>query len=370
MKKAFTLVEMLIVVVVLITLMTIVFKLSGVGRDQQARNTTVTRMQRLENCLSGYYAAFGTYPPVALHASQDPFLEIDDATGAQKDSKTANLEWESVKEACQAQPLAARFPFENSQKVKDYIAMVSRVVSERASSDDDRFKDFKKRAEVLVPGFTTLENPNDVEGWDEYYYWQQVKIFKFGLMSFLLPRYLFMAAGLSDSAIQNLDSCKQWTGNNRYAANQNTGQQFTSWEDELGTSSFNRRNLIQRIPSQAVTARWLPNLQGIVSSTFAWNFYGMIIGGGGSAVNVDNPNIEVCRSGSFQYVLDAATVYDGWGNEFYYHSEPPYQSYRLWSSGPNGVTFPPWYPLESIENASDKKTAANWMADDIMFMSN
>ena len=368
MKKAFTLVEMLIVVVVLITLMMIVFKLSGVGRNQQRRNITVTRMQRLENCLSGYYAAFGTYPPVALHASQDPFTDIDDVTGSQRDSKTSSIRWASVREACRAQPLAARFPFKKSYK--QYVAMVSRVISERASSDDDRFKDFRARASVLVPGFTTLENPNDVEGWDRYFYWQQVKIFKFGLMSFLLPRYLFMASGLSDSAIRSLDKCKQWTGNNRFAANQNTGQLFSSWEDELGTSSFSRRNLIQRIPSQAVTARWMPNLQGIVSSTFHWNFYGITIGGGNMGVNVDNPNIEICRSGNFQYVLDGATVYDGWDHEFYYHSEPPYQSYRLWSAGPNGKTFPPWYPLENIENAKDRRTAANWMADDIMFMSN
>ena len=60
MKKGFTLVEMLIVVVVLVTLMTITFRLTSLGRDQTDRNKTIARLQRLENALSGYYAAFGS----------------------------------------------------------------------------------------------------------------------------------------------------------------------------------------------------------------------------------------------------------------------------------------------------------------------
>ena len=59
MKKGFTLVELLIVVVVMITLMTITFRLSSIGSDATARNKTVNRLNRLENCMSGYYAAFG-----------------------------------------------------------------------------------------------------------------------------------------------------------------------------------------------------------------------------------------------------------------------------------------------------------------------
>ena len=71
MKKAFTLVELLIVVVVLVTLMAVTFRLSSIGSNQTARNKTVSRLQKLENCLSGYYAAFGTYPPVRLHGSRN-----------------------------------------------------------------------------------------------------------------------------------------------------------------------------------------------------------------------------------------------------------------------------------------------------------
>lgn len=374
MKKAFTLVELLVVVVILVTLMGIVFRLSGIGRDQERRNTTLTRMQRLENCLSGYYAAFGSYPPVSLHANQDPFVKFDETTRRQEEgariSGSLQDNWESVNAACRAQPLAARFPFD--PKYKKYIETVSRVMSERANSGDDRYKAYQARVNVLGPGFETLENVNDVDGWDVESYWQEVQIFQFGLMSYLLPRYLFMANGLrNNNGIGSLDECKQWTTNNRLSANQNTGELFPDWNDQLGGNGLNRQNLIQRIPSQAVTARWLPNLEGVVATTGTLKFYGINVSGGGNGpIDVNNPNIEIFKGSRSQYVLDAATVLDGWWNEFYYYSEPPYQSYRLWSAGSNGRTFPPWYPLENIENASDKRTAANWMADDIMFMSN
>ena len=64
------------------------------------------------------------------------------------------------------------------------------------------------------------------------------------------------------------------------------------------------------------------------------------------------------------------TVLDGWGNDFYYYSPQPFQSYRLWSAGPDGKTFPPWVPLSTLKTDGDRKTAANWMADDIMYLSN
>ena len=62
MKKAFTIIEMLVVVVVIATLMTIVFRLSSIGEDSEYHNRTIVRMQKLENCLSGYYA-FGILEP-------------------------------------------------------------------------------------------------------------------------------------------------------------------------------------------------------------------------------------------------------------------------------------------------------------------
>lgn len=379
MKKAFTLVELLVVVVVIVTLMSITFRLSGLGGEAAARNKTITRMQRLENALSGYYAAFGSYPPVPLHANQNPFTRIDRTTGSQQEGSEITVKghedeaWESIRTACQAQPLAARFPLDS--KYERFIEAVSKSFVERAASSDERYKAFQSRRSVIGSGFSLLSNPNDVKDWnsdgEEGYYWQNVKIFQFGLMSYLLPRYLFMTKGLKDSGLNNLEKCTQWKHYNKLAADQNTGKQFTSWSDQLGTGS--KKSLIQRIPSQAVCARWLPNLEGIVSTTGSMRLYGIDVreskdGGGGISVN--NANIEIYRSGSKQYVLDLATVYDGWDNEFYYYSDPPHQNYRLWSAGPNGKTFAPWYPIENVKNEQDRKILAEWMADDIMYMSN
>ena len=75
-RGAFTLIEMLIVVVVLVTLMSMVFRLSSIGDESTCRVNTVERMQKLENCLSGYYAAFGCYPPVPLHGSHDIYFRV------------------------------------------------------------------------------------------------------------------------------------------------------------------------------------------------------------------------------------------------------------------------------------------------------
>ena len=63
------------------------------------------------------------------------------------------------------------------------------------------------------------------------------------------------------------------------------------------------------------------------------------------------------------------TVADGWGNEFYYHSEVPYQSYRLWSAGPNLRTFPPWLDLGKFSQ-KEQETIANWTKDDISHLAN
>ena len=59
MKRAFTLVELLIVIAVLVSLMAITFRITNVVGDAESRTMTITRMQRLENCLSGFHAAFG-----------------------------------------------------------------------------------------------------------------------------------------------------------------------------------------------------------------------------------------------------------------------------------------------------------------------
>ena len=65
-NSGFTLIELLVVTVVIVALMGVIFRLTGIAGGTSAKETTVFRMQCLENCLSGDYAAFGSYPPVPL----------------------------------------------------------------------------------------------------------------------------------------------------------------------------------------------------------------------------------------------------------------------------------------------------------------
>ena len=99
-SRGFTLIELLIVTVVIATLMAIVFRLAGSGGESTARAKTLARLQKLSNALSGYYAAFGSYPPVPLQGrSRDIYREVDGSlslgygiqSGDEKDRNEATL---------------------------------------------------------------------------------------------------------------------------------------------------------------------------------------------------------------------------------------------------------------------------------------
>lgn len=372
MKKAFTLVELMVVVVVIVTLLAITFKLVGVGEDATCRNNTIARMQRLENALSGYFAAFGSYPPVALTASRNVYTRVDENGVQQEGQEEGNLVWESVDMACRAQPVAVRFPFRNSSDVQDFIRTVSEIVVSRVNSDDEQWKEYRKYSHALGGGFTLLHDPNQAPGWNTKKTWQEVKIFQFGVMSFLLPRYLFMTQGLDPEDLEDLENCAQWNANNRLSSHPNAGYSFGSWEDQLKDT-----RLVRRIPSQSVCARWMPNFEKMVTGNIfshpdGLRFFDVDISDGSVAMDPDNPaalakEVYVDQN---RTVLDSLTIRDGWGNEFYYYSPPPFQSYRLWSAGGNRRTFPPWMPFSALKTDGDRTTAAEWMADDIMYLSN
>ena len=371
MKKAFTLVELLVVVVVITTLLLITVRLSSIGDDASSRNTTIARMERLENALSGYFAAFGSYPPVELHASRNVYTGLDSEGNQDPNRENSSLEWKSVEAACRAQPMAASFPFKNTDDVDKYTRTVKEILISRVNSGDAQWEEYHtdEIRRKYGSGFKILSDSNQVDGWDEKKTWREVKIFKFGLMSFLLPRYLFMANGIDP---EDLETCAQWTANNRLSSHPNAGYVFGSWKDQLKDA-----RLVRRIPSQAVCARWMPNFEKMVSgNTFAGKkrFFGIdILAPGANVIEAGGlkapPSFEVYVDQD-RTVLDTLTVKDGWNNEFYYYSQAPYQSYRLWSSGSNGKTFPPWMPFQSLKSDTDRKTAANWMADDVLYLSN
>lgn len=366
MKKAFTLVELLVVVVVIVTLMTITFKLAGAGGDSTARNITINRMQRLENCLSGYYAAYGSYPPVQLHGSRDYTYKAEESSYlqaiAQDERIAGNLSenWVSVNAACRSQPLDFAFPFNDN--MRDYVEAVSQL--ERDSNPS-------------ATPYTALTDNGTVSTKGKAVGWSQVQIFKFGVMSYLLPRYLVAMKGSdgsqgTSSRTQLFTAQKSWTENNQLPCQFETGAPYPDWSGVYSDVNSEPWK-VAALPSQAATARWLPNLSGICSWLTSRELYGVDIR---DHDDISIPPNKYSPGGysntSQSYKLERVTVKDGWGNVFYYYSVPPHQSYTLWSSGPNGRTFPPWVPDEerNAMSAADRQTVQTWVGDDLMHMSN
>lgn len=380
MKKAFTLIELMITIAVLVILMGLVFRLTSAGTDSQKRTMTIIRMQKLENCLSGYFAAFGCYPPVKLHGTRNIYARvgahgIQDAEGEENTSLWSMSErdaWHQVKAACKAQPVDCRFPF--AEDKKKAIVNLSEEFKRRIQNGDKAFEDLSdERKSVLMAGFDDGFSGGAGNFDKEAIDWRDVQIFKFGLMSYLLPRYLFM---MGNEKVQ-FDDYAQWTGNNADVYDALEGRKFDSgWEEVMeyankkGTSDYAR---IANIPSQAVCARWIVNLAGICTANQAMNFFGVNIRGEGGELHVNNTDIEIFShddSNAYQYILDSITVKDGWNHEFYYYSPSPYQHYQLWSGGPNEKTFPPWVDRSEIEDTTAHTLIGKWVEDDIVHLSN
>ena len=418
MKRAFTLIEMMIVIAVLATLMAVTVRLGNIGAETEARTMTISRMQRLENALSGFHAAFGCYPPVKLHGNRSLDNQGDEPIDWSNEGKA----WSKVEKVCRAQPLGCRFPFSDSMEA--LINELSDFVKATANSGEyngegEAFEEQEMQnwgaAGFLSTSSGVIEGKLSANS-DETL-WSEIKLFQYGVMSFLLPRYLVMMGG-NDKYYDGGDGgggYAQWTKNNQQPSDPFTGskltwQQIYNWVKNF-QSAQKSGNLkkneyivqLEMIPSQAVCARWLPNLEGICKCNYPTaryphsdEFFGIHIksahwidsGIFDSMGSTDRRTMNGIKGACFspdesesnkyvdQYLLDEVTVQDGWGHEFYYYSRSPHQSYTLWSSGPDGKTFPPWVARDNLQSSGDgtakdeKSYAAKWTKDDIIHLSN
>ena len=394
MKRGFTLIEMLVVVAVLATLMTMVFRLSSIGGDTDHRTITIDRLQRLENCLSGYYAAFGSYPPVKLHGSRSPYLRTD-VHGVQTDEENTGIfnwtkigeraerdAWRQVQAACRAQPIACNYPYPDNEAYRNLIVGLSDAIKQLMTEGSDGYTEEdlgSDRYRELMAGFDGAADSGRFSANRDKSDWRNIQLFRFGLMSYLLPRYLVMMNGTDDFFN---GSFAQWSQNNVLPCDPFTGQAFSNWQQmktRLESSQPSDVARLANIPSQAVCARWMPNLAGIVGSPHAYSLFGVDIqsqrSGDSTTLDLKYPAaFEIFSPGGAdstgdQYVLDGVTVKDGWYNEFYYYSPAPYQKYTLWSAGPNGRTFPPWISRARL-NSRANECVVKWTEDDIIHMSN
>jgi len=395
MKRGFTLVEMLIVVVVLVTLMSMVFRIGNIGEDTKARNETLNRMQRLEFALSGYYAAFGTYPPVKLHGSRNIYLEVD-SHGIQNldgeentsiwgwykesgdhgyNSEEEKKAWRQVEAACLAQPVACEFPFPDNYA--EMVEAVSESMKTAVEQDPDKYS--QEQISSYAAGFDdgVTANIGRFNAYRDKSEWRDLQLFRFGVLSYLLPRYLFMMNGDQ----QFFENFVQWTGNNSLPCDPLTGQQYGSWtklQDQALKDSSAELARVANIPSQAACARWMPTFEKSLCCNHKFSFFGIEVRDTdhesqtspmqGQTPQIYSPGGFDDASTSGQYMLDCITMRDGWGKPLYYYSPAPHQSYVVWSGGKNQRTFPPWISRKGLDGAANR-CVAFWVEDDVVNLS-
>ena len=334
-KQAFTLVEIMVVISVIAILMTASFKLMRAAAYEKKVAETRARMQRIENALSGYFAANGHYPPVPVYSDWDPekITESYDNNGA-----IGADDWEGRAQlAARAQPVAYEFPTPTA--IKDDIPYLFHPYGSVIAIDN------------VIENVTRTASS-----------WRDLKAYKYGLMSFLLPR-LELSGGPGVSGLspdRRIFERAQWLDHN-------PGLRLPDYS-EASLRQFASQMHKQWTTENSVCVKWLPNLEHSVSGyspRTGGSVLGIEIWTGGSAgglharrmTKADKP-VAVC----------VATIEDAWDREFYYYSPPPYQSYTLWSAGADGKTYPPWIPSNEgdYKNNSRRERIVQMTKDDIV----
>ena len=323
--SGFTLIEMMVVIALVGILIAGVFKLVGIAGQANKRAQTMAKLQKLENAIAGFYSEYGTYPPVPLYDSPDPMKKYDKKTG-KYNGEMGNLSEEGAEEnakrAAAAQPVSYAFPCKESE-------------------DDDLHHFFVLIDQPDVVSANQVPNAFNGTVTD----WQENKAFKFGLLSFLLPRLSIMATFDQNGAMRN--------GPNRSFFDKQQWLQYNLATRDQYSEQLSRERI--------ACARWIPNFQDIIHGGAGQEILGVRLSKGGE--NLYEPYDQ---KGAGKIGLRVIEIRDGWDRPFYYYSAPPYQSYRLWSAGPDGKTFPAGYPLNALRIDDDKKKATGWTKDDIV----
>lgn len=423
MKKGFTLIELLVTVAILLILMGLIVRIASIGSSENTENVRI--MQQLENALSGYYAAFGSYPPVPVSGSRNIYQPVSLSGDADFDQAPVKLPFSDVRmraqilAACRSQPIKTRFPFNSGGT--DYIRRISEYAQEQVVKDikDGRFDadgeepmtkaEQQNLMQIFTRGFDTGSSAwgrlNQLATSSAGYTWgaDDVYLLQTGLMAFLLPRYQLMLSfskeprggANGNGSSLDLDNIKQWTYYNSLPCDPETGKPFESWRqvrDVICTGPAVWK--IEILPTEIATLRWLPYLKGYVATpteAAPCTFYGLdmnkyvdtsgqtktrLEAAGYSQKNYHRmKDIIYSSSGGLapgaggQYVLDFVDFVDSGGlPNFFYYSPPPYQYCQVWHAGADGMTMPPWVDVETL-NEEDRKLANGWTADDIVHLS-
>ncbi len=312
----FTLIELMIVIAIIGILVAGVFRLLSTTGEKNKETTTIARLERIQNALSAYYAEYGSYPPVLQYDYPDPEKERD----VENSSSISDVTFSSdtANRAAHAQSMAFEFP-----PVKEL------------DEEIDRTYNGSVRSAGVVLGSMDLRSKTD------YGDWHNVQLFKFGLMSYLLPKAHIAWGEQNESRYNKLFESLQWTKKN---------------PDKVG--GIDNLVGVQKEMERKSIARWLPNFEKMICNGPDEEIMGVYLKEKDTGLG-----FTIRQFGGTKFVVRSMTVRDGWNRELYYYSPAPYQTYRIWSSGSDGKTFPPWIPIDSNNTF---KQAAAWIEDDIV----
>lgn len=160
--------------------------------------------------------------------------------------------------------------------------------------------------------------------------WDKDKFFQFGLMSYLLPRWRLDGVYIKDG-LQTPREAPRYDlagvlAKKSAIIRNNKGQWGMNNRDEFGNA------IAEALPRDTRAAqKWLPYIEDILWPGIGHDetFPKQYIPG-----EKRNEGLEWQPGG---YNLQIITIHDGWDKEFRYLSEPPYTTYRLWSTGDGGT---------------------------------
>jgi prepilin-type N-terminal cleavage/methylation domain-containing protein len=270
-RRGFTLLEMLVVVVIIAILAGLVFYLIKGAGARMARAQTVVHVQKVRSALEEFFAEYGQYPPVQVYNTAADANIIDGAVVGEQ---------------------LFRYEYATTNGLMAYALMGN-------GQWDVAYGRLKG----------TLKDNRDFP------------VFRFGLMSYLVPRY----EGYAKNAYST-DFAELFTANTQW-----TNAASGNYVPDSGPDA---NKPMDQPRDRRACRRWEPILFD-PNITYSDEQQRGPYDENSDALRTDLPFGAPSTWGYINYFI---TVRDGWNRDLHYRSVPPYESYDVWSAGPDGVS--------------------------------